>query len=70
MGNICESPRWVICGKYLGNMLEIFVGAQNSLWACMGILVSVLMNLGLENLHLNKGFLLFRILILMVQKYS
>jgi len=69
MGNICESPSLVICGKYLGNMMEIFVGTQNSLWAYMSILVSGLMNLKHENLYLNKGFLLFRILIFMVQKY-
>ena len=35
IGNICESASWVKCGKYLGNMLEIFVGVQNSFWACM-----------------------------------
>ena len=57
----------LICGKYLGNMLEIFVGAQNNLWTCMSILVSGLMNLGLENLYIDKRFLLFGILIFMVQ---
>ena len=66
MRNICESPSWVIYEKYLGNMLEIFVGAQNSLWACIGILVSVLMKLGLEKLYLNTSnisFLIFHITI-------
>ena len=63
MGNICEGPSWVItwgniwviCGKYLGSMLEIFVGAQSSLWACMGILVSGLMRFGPANLYLNNS---------------
>ena len=41
-------------GEYLSNMWEIFMWAQNSLWACVGIfLVSGLMKLGHENLYLN-----------------
>ena len=63
LGNICEGPSWVItwgnvwviCGKYLGSMLEIFVGAQSRLWACMSILVSGLMRFRLENLYLNNS---------------
>ena len=63
MGNICEGPSWVItwgnvwviCGKYLDSMLEIFVGAQSRLWACMSILVSGLMRFRLENLYLNNS---------------
>ena len=63
LGNICEGPSWVItwgniwviCEKYLGSMLEIFVGAQSSLWACMGILVSGLTRFGPENLYLNNS---------------
>ena len=63
MGNICEGPSWVItwgniwviCGKYLGSTLEIFVGAQSSLLACMVILESELMRLWPENLYLNNS---------------
>ena len=63
LGNICEGPSWVItwgniwviCGKYLDSMLEIFVGPQSNLWACMGILVSGLMRFGLANLYLNNS---------------
>ena len=63
LGNICEGPSWVItwgnvwviCGKYLGSMLEILVGAQSRLWACMSILVSGLMRFRLENLYLNNS---------------
>ena len=63
MGNIYEGPSWVItwgniwviCGKYLGSMLEIFVGAQSSLWAYMGILVSGLIRFSLENLYLTNS---------------
>ena len=54
MRNICESPSWVLYEKYLGNMLEIFMGAQNSLWACTGILLSGPMKLGPEKLYLNR----------------
>ena len=59
MGNICESPSWVIIWEYLwkpkfGNMWEIFVGAWNNLWACISILVSGLMRLEPEKFYLNK----------------
>ena len=47
IGNICESPSWVI-------MLEIFMWAQNSLWVYVGIFVSGLIKLRPENLYLNR----------------
>ena len=41
-------------GEYLSNMWEIFMWAQSSLWAYVGIFVSGLMKLRLGNLYLNN----------------
>ena len=37
MGNICERAQDNLWGLYLKYLWEIFMWAQSSLWACVGI---------------------------------
>ena len=67
MSNICERAHGNLWGfiqeifvgaqyheEYLSNVWEIFMWAQNNVWAHVGIFVSRLMKLKPENLYLNN----------------